>query len=28
MHVPLLYSLREVPLVAIPWLAWLGRRRG
>ncbi len=25
---PLTYSFREVPLVAIPWLAWLGRRRG
>jgi len=25
---PLAYSLSQVPLVAIPWLAWLGRRRG
>lgn len=27
-NAPLAYSLREVPLVAIPWLAWLGRRQG
>lgn len=26
-NAPLTYSLREVPLVAIPWLALLGRRR-
>jgi len=27
-NAPLVYSLREVPLVAIPWLAWVGRTRG
>jgi hypothetical protein len=26
-NAPLVYSLREVPLMAIPWLAWLARRR-
>ena len=25
--VPWAYSLREIPLVAIPWIAWLGRTR-
>jgi hypothetical protein len=27
-NAPLAYSLGQVPLVAIPWLAWLGRTRG